>query len=149
MAKLELGVVHLKSKTKSKGYTLDLNINQKDLCQSIFNKCVKDHGGYIRVTFSTPMKSRTTGQNRHLNGHIQQICEDTGNSFELVKLAVKEIAIDMGYPMLLDVNGNPVIGMFGIRMAQSESDSSTLECALLIDAVHLMADELNIKLKED
>lgn len=151
MSKLELGVIKLKNQTSNR-LTLDLNMNQKELCQNIFKECVEKHGGYIRVTFQSPAKMRTTGpksQNRHLNGHIQQICEDTGNEFDLVKLAVKERAIDMGYPMLYNSNGQPRTGLFGIRLAMSESDATIEQCSLLIKAVHLFAAEAGIVLRED
>lgn len=150
MSKVELGVVKLIEKQGH--YALDLSENQKQQCQDLFKKCAVKHNYYCRVKFSTPKRLRSTGknsQNAHLNGHIQQICEDTGNEFDLIKLAVKERAIDMGYPMLLDSNGNPKIGLYGIRLAQSESDSSTEECKILIDAVHLIASEMGICLREE
>ena len=150
MAKLELGVVKLKNQT-SNTYTLNLSQNQKDLCQEMFKNCVDKYGGNIRVVFQTPKRLRSTGersQNRHLNGHIQQICEDTGNEFDLVKLAVKERAIDMGYPMIYDKNGEPKKGLFGIRLAKSESEATIEECTLLINAVHLFAAEAGIYLRE-
>lgn len=150
MAKLELGVVRLVK--NGIHYGLALTDRQKQLCQNHFKICDDKHNGYIKVTFSTPRKIRSTGknsQNAHLNGHIQQICEDTGNEFDLVKLAVKEKAIDMGYPMLLDSNGNTKRGFYGIRLAQSEADASVEECKILIDSVHLMAAELCITLREE
>lgn len=150
MAKVELGVVKLIQ--KGRHYALDLNEQQKSICQNLFSLCAKKHNYYVRVKFSTPARARSTGyksQNTHLNGHCQQIAEDTGNDFALVKLCVKEKAIDMGYPMLYDDNGNPKVGMHGIRLAQSESDASTVECKILIEAAHLIAAEYGVNLIEE
>lgn len=62
----------------------------------------KKYGGYFRVKLNMPYKPRTTGensQNHHLNGHIVQICNETGNDYNTVKNAVKMIAVEkMNYP---------------------------------------------------
>jgi hypothetical protein len=150
MPKVELGVVKLIK--QGQHYALALTEQQKQVCQNLFAICDKKHNLYCRVEFSTPKRKRTTGehsQNAHLNGHIQQISEETGNPFDLVKLMVKEQAIDMGYPMLLNSNGEPVTGLYGIRLAISESEASIEECKLLIDSVHLIAGELDIILREE
>lgn len=147
MASVKLGVVQLKK--QGHHFALDLNDEQKQQCQTLFDICFNKKGGYVRVEFKTPARQRTTGknsQNAHLNGHIQQICEDTGNGFDIVKSVVKDRAIEMGYPML---DGICKYNMIGLKMGQSEADASIEECAILIDAVHILADELNIRLKEN
>ena len=150
MASVKLGVIKIVK--KGQHYALDLNQEQKEQCQHLFDLCFNKKGGYVRAEFKTPAKQRSTGknsQNSHLNGHIQQICEDTGNSFDIVKLAVKEQALDRGYPMLLDKEGVPQVGLFNIRLGISEADSTVEECKILIDAVHLLAAEYDIRLRED
>lgn len=87
-------------------------------------------------------KARTTGersQSHHLNGHVQTIAMETGNDFQAVKEVVKMRAISMGYPFKT---------YHGITVPQSEADASTVECALLIDAVHQLAAEEGIVLVE-
>jgi hypothetical protein len=146
LASVKLGVVKLKKVGLHFG--LDLNDNQKQQCQNLFDICVNKKGGYVRVEFKTPAKQRSTGansQNAHLNGHIQQLCEETGNKFDIVKEVVKDRAIEMGYPML---DGVLKYNMIGLKMGQSESDSSVEECKILIDAVHIIADEMEFKLRE-
>ena len=106
-------------------------------------KCRDKHNDYVLVTLQPPKKPRTTGegsQNHHLNGHIMQICNETCNSYAAVKDEVKRIAVEtMGYPYEI-VNGH--------IHPKGESDSSTDECALLIEAAHVLAADLGIILQE-
>ena len=107
-------------------------------------KCRDKHNDYVLVTIASPKRPRTTGdgsQNHHLNGHIMQICAETGNDYDAVKNAVKMIAVEqMGYPYT---------DFHGVITPKSESESSTDECAKLIEAAHILAADLGIILKED
>ena len=107
-------------------------------------KCRDKHNDYVLVTIASPKRPRTTGdgsQNHHLNGHIMQICAETGNDYDVVKNAVKMIAVEqMGYPYT---------DFHGVITPKSESESSTDECAKLIEAAHILAADLGIILKED
>ena len=94
------------------------------------------------VKIAPPRKLRSTGewsQNHHLNGHIQQICVETGNDFAAVKAVVKQMAVSMGYPFRT---------FRGMVIPYSEAEASVQECAILIEAVHRLAAELGINLKE-
>ena len=106
-------------------------------------KCRDKNNGYVLVTLQPPKRPRTTGadsQNHHLNGHIMQICAETGNDYDAVKDAVKMLAVEsMGYPY-------KTIG--GQIVPQRERDCSTDECALLIEAAHVLAADLGIILQE-
>jgi hypothetical protein len=106
-------------------------------------KCRDKYNDYVLVTMQPPKHSRTTGkdsQNQHLNGHIMQICNETKNSFEAIKYCIKMLAVEeMGYPYeIID----------GHIWPQSESDASTDECALLIEAAHVWAAHNGIILQE-
>ena len=107
-------------------------------------KCRDKHNDYVLVTIQPPKRPRTTGdgsQNHHLNGHIMQICAETGNDYEAVKNAVKMLAVEqMGYPYT---------DFHGVITAKAESESSTDECAKLVEAVHILAADLGIVLKEE
>ena len=107
-------------------------------------KCRDKHNDYVLVTIASPKRPRTTGdgsQNHHLNGHIMQICAETGNDYETVKNAVKMLAVEqMGYPYT---------DFHGVITPKPESESSTDECAKLIEAAHILAADLGIILKED
>lgn len=106
-------------------------------------KCRDKHHDYVLLTLQPPKRPRTTGegsQNHHLNGHIMQICNETGNSYNAVKDEIKRIAVEnMGYPYEL-VNGH--------IHPQGESECSTDECAKLIEAAHVLAADLCIILQE-
>ena len=106
-------------------------------------KCRDKYGDYVLVTMQPPKRPRTTGkgsQNHHLNGHIMQICNETQNSYNAVKDEIKRIATEeLGYPYE-EINGH--IHPIG------ESESSTDECALLIEAAHVLATDLGIILQE-
>ncbi len=101
------------------------------------------HNDYALVTIEPPKRSRTTGegsQNHHLNGHIMQICNATGNDYDFVKTAVKMKAVEnMGYPYM---------EFAGVIVPKPERESSTDECAKLIEAAHVIAAEYGIILQE-
>ena len=106
-------------------------------------KCRDKHNGYVLVTVQPPKRPRTTGegsQNHHLNGHILQICNETGNDYDTVKDAVKQLAVEqMGYPY-------KTIG--GRIVPQRERECSVEDCAKLIEAAHVLAADLGIILQE-
>ncbi len=106
-------------------------------------KCRDKHNDHVLLTIQPPKKPRTTGkhsQNHHLNGHIMQICGETQNSYSAVKDEIKRIAAEeMGYPCE-EVNGH--------RHPVGESESSTEDCAKLIEATHVLAADLGIILQE-
>ncbi len=106
-------------------------------------KCRDKHNDFVLLTIQPPKKPRTTGegsQNHHLNGHIVQICNETGNCYDDVKDAIKQIAVEqMGYPYKT---------IAGKIVPLRERESSTDECAKLIEAAHLLAADLGIILQE-
>lgn len=105
--------------------------------------CKNKNNDFVSLTLARPRRPRTTGegsQNHHLNGHIMQICQETGNDYDTVKNAVKMIAVEqMGYPHT---------ELHGTITPKPESESSTEECALLIEAAHILAAELEMILQE-
>jgi len=105
----------------------------------------------IHVLIEPEKKKRSVGyksQNHHLNGHIQQIAMCTGQPFDDIKKYVKQQAVSMGYPML-ERFGQPVRDLWGNVQGISESDSTSDQCALLIEATHQLAAELGIILQEE
>jgi len=86
---------------------------------------------------------RSTGwksQNHHFWGHVRQIAMSTGENLHDVARYVKERAVGMGYPYRID--------RWGRLVAKSESDATTQEATILIDACHIVAAELGIILEE-
>lgn len=112
--------------------------------EHITEKSEAKNNGYVRIRISLPGRPRTTGeksQNRHINGHIQQIAIETGNDFEVVKMAIKSAAISEGYGFQTLPDGSvwPI----------SESEATIEQAAVLIETIHRFAMEWGIILKED
>jgi len=119
--------------------------------KQLLEYCVEKRGGFISLSLSPPKRPRSTGkgsQSHHFNGHCQQIATLTGQPFDDIKKFVKEQAIDRGYPLLEDDNGNMILDMWGNKQGISEADCTIEDCKHLIDQVHQLADEMDIKLEE-
>lgn len=114
-------------------------------------KAAEKHGGYLTVTLQTSQRPRTVGersQNHFINGAIQQICEETGNDFDDVKMYVKRKSFRRGYPMKRDENGNIIYSLIdGQPIPESEAKISTVEAGYLIEEIIHLAAELGIVLK--
>jgi len=98
----------------------------------------------LHTRIAPPRKPRSTGpfsQSHHFNGHVQQMCLHTGDTFDDLKMHVKRIAVGMGYPYHTD--------SFGDMVPNSESEASTDECAILIEAVHMIASDIGVILREE
>ena len=103
-----------------------------------------EDGKLYKVKITKMRGKRSTGwqsQNHHINGHIQMICVETGNSFSAVKDRMKELAVARGYPIetLPDCSIKPV----------SESIIDSAQAGYLIDAIHQFAAEWDIRLREE
>lgn len=135
----------LRARLAEDGVFLEFPQNEglKEALKKAALQCEQKANGWALITLQPPKRPRTTGegsQNHHLNGHIEQIALETGNAQSVIKLAVKKLAVDQfGYPTLMV--GNNVI-------PQSESECSTEECGMLIEACHLLAADLGIILRE-
>jgi hypothetical protein len=108
------------------------------------------HGDYYRISLQIPYKKRTTGyksQNHKLNGGIMALCEWSGQDFAEIKMLIKERALKRGYPPQTDEDGEIIVNRrTGIPLPKSESDCSTVECALLIDELEQLAAEMEFVL---
>lgn len=110
----------------------------------VLGVCRDKYEDYVSCVFAPPYKPRTTGensQNHHLNGHILQVCNETGNDYDTIKYCVKMTAVEkFDYPYT-EIAGHIV--------PKRERDCNTEECAKLIEAAHLLAAELSIVLREE
>ena len=115
----------------------------QEAIRKVLRTCKEKNNDFVSVTFARPYKPRTTGpesQNHHLNGHIMQICEETGNDYEAVKYCVKMIAVEqMGYPFTT---------VAGYVWPKRERSSDTEECNKLIEASHVLAAQMGIIIRE-
>lgn len=112
--------------------------------RSLLSICRDKKNDYVNVTLDVPHIPRTTGphsQNHHLNGHILQICNVTGNDYDTIKYCVKMTAVEqLGYPSTT---------VAGHVLPKRERDCDTEECGKLIEASHFLAATLGIVLCED
>ena len=124
-------------------FDLPQDAGAREAIRRELERCRDKNNDFVLITMQPPKRPRTTGpesQNHHLNGHIMQICNETGNDYDTVKDAVKQLAVEqMGYPY-------KTIG--GRIVPQRERECSTDECAKLIEAAHILAAELGIILQE-
>ena len=124
-------------------FELPTNPEVLEALKRLLKACRDKCGDYVSLTLQKPVKPRTTGpdsQNHKLNGCIMQICNETGNDYETVKYCVKMIAVEkLGYPFT-EISGHV--------LPKRERDCSTVECSKLIEAVYMLAAELQIVLKE-
>lgn len=118
--------------------------NARQALVKLLATCRDKNNDFVTVSLSRPRKPRTTGpgsQNHHLNGHIMQICQETGNDYDTVKNCIKQIAVEQfGYPYQ-EVAGHII--------PKAERETSTEECALLIEASHYLAADLGLILREE
>ena len=115
----------------------------KPVFNDVLEFCNKHRNGYLRLQVSPPEKKRTTGEGsqcNHINGHVQQIANEIGEDFDIVKMEAKRKAMNRGYPYRTDAFGN--------AQPLSESNISTEAAGYLIEALHEIAAFLNITLKE-
>lgn len=118
----------------------------------LLQRAAEKHGGYLSVTLELPKRPRSTGQhsqNHRINGFIQQICAETGNDFDDVKMYCKRKALRRGYPVKTDAKGNPLYSIqTGEVIPESESKIDVQAAGLLIEEIEQLAAELGIMLEE-
>lgn len=124
-------------------FDLPQDAGAREAIRHELEKCRDKNNDYVLLTLQPPKRPRTTGkdsQNHHLNGHLMQICQETGNTYDAIKYCVKMLAVEeMGYPYEM---------IYGHIWPKPESESSTDECALLIEAAHVWAAHHGIILQE-
>jgi hypothetical protein len=121
----------------------EVPINAWPILVELVQKMKDKRGGFAKVTIDLPSKPRTTGeksQGHHINGHIAQIANQTGNDFDSVKLYCKREAISRGYPF--DTINH-------VMIPWSETRIDTIQAVFLIDTIHQLAAEMDIILTEE
>ena len=124
-------------------FELPQDAGAREAIRRELERCKNKNNDYVLLTMQPPKRPRTTGkdsQNHHLNGHIMQICQETGNDYDTIKYCVKMLAVEqMGYPYKT---------VAGHILPQPERECSIEECGLLIEAAHILAAQLSIILQE-
>jgi hypothetical protein len=119
-----------------------------------YARLIKEIGdGLYTVEIKKYRKLRSTGEysaNHHLNGHCQQIANESGHDFHDVKMYVKMLAIKRGLPLKTNPDGSYVYSLStGEPMPISEADMDSLQCSWCIEEAHILAGELGIVLQEE
>lgn len=115
----------------------------------IYKQADRSDGGYVNICISTVRKPRSTGwksQNHAINGFVQQIANETGEDFGVIKMHCKRKALTRGYP-LMERDGAIIYSQItGEAIPESESNISTIEAGYLIDEIQQLSSELGIVL---
>ena len=125
------------------GFSVDIPKYHIDAWTIMLERMREQRNFNLYLKIDRPKKPRTTGfrsGNSHFNGHCQQLCSETGDYFDDMKMNIKRKAIAKGYPTRLN--------SFGDLVPISEADSSTTEISILIETAHEVASFLNVNLKE-
>lgn len=89
----------------------------------------------IRVIISPVFEQRTNKQNALFHKKLKTIELLTGLPWEEAKEQIKSLAIDMGYPYVLDDDGSPKLDGNGNMIPISSSDASISEMKILFTAL--------------
>ena len=102
MAEIKVTLKRINEKGRI-AFEVPAEIEVQEALRNVLRTCRDKYNDYVSVTFKPPYKPRTTGkgsQNHHLNGHIMQICNVTGNDYETIKYCIKMTAAEQyGYPV--------------------------------------------------
>lgn len=119
---------------------------QRDI---VMQRCKEKHNGYVTITFSTPHRPRSRGQQGLVHDWFQDIAEYTGNTLDHVKMGLKIMAMDEGWPMQRDNDGNAIIDPFtGKTKPISEADASIEQETILMNVTRRFAAEYKIPLRK-
>lgn len=96
--------------------------------------------GSIKVTVEPNFRKRTLKENAYFHVLCKRLAEMAGGTPEDIKDMAKVKAVELGYPVDRDDQGNPKTNQYGICGIPS-SEANVGECVLLIEAVHMLASE--------
>jgi len=118
----------------------------EDRYEAILAKALKGDGT-IKVTVEPNYQQRTLKENAYFHVLCKRLSEMAGGTAEDIKEMAKAKAVSLGYPVKTNEHGNPVVGEHGVKGIPS-SEANVGECALLIEAVHMLASENGYSLED-
>jgi hypothetical protein len=117
--------------------------------RDILDYCEKKRNGYLRVQVSPPYVRRSRGQQGLVHDWFQDIAVFTGNDLGHVKMAMKIMAMDEGWPPMRHADGSPVIDILtGKPKPMSEGEASIEEEQILLRVTERFAAEYGIELRK-
>lgn len=121
--------------------------------QAEYRELVLKSPDQLDLELSLHKKMRSIGpysQGNHFNGHVQQICAETGNEFNDVKLYIKKQAMKRGLRYKTRDSGEIIYSLIDLEpMPISEAEMTSEECSWCIEEAHILAAELGITLHEE
>jgi len=115
--------------------TIEVPITERYNLKAIMDKSAAKHGGCITVDISTPKRPRTTGphsQNSCVWGWVETIAEVLDMDRDRVYQAMKRMAVDNGYPTVLNE-------LDGCEEPKSQADATVEECSILLKTIEIFA----------
>ena len=137
----KLPAVEFRTTEKGEDYYITLKV-PRDLRPETEAALSSLVSGYASINIAKPHKPRTTGegsQSHHFHGHCGSIALALCLPPDMVKQALKIMAIDDGYP-------GQVVG--NVKVPMSEADADTVQETILIETAHRFAAEHGIQLIE-
>ncbi len=134
------------------GYGLRFPSDIKGSFNAMCKEAKRQRNGFVTVKVTLPRRYKSTGknsQNSHFHGHCNQIALETGNEFGTVKEYCKSKAVSMGYAQKTNPNGEPLFDFNGSPVGISFADASREDASIAIEATHVLAADLDIKLMEE
>jgi len=116
------------------------------------NMLSKQKAPYLQVTFQAPFRPRSTGrgsQSAKFHAIVAQICVQTQDDFERLKMELKQKAIARGWPFDVVHYKTPEGVLVEMSIAQSESRASVEQESILIDVAEQDAAEKGVVLTEE
>jgi hypothetical protein len=110
-------------------------------------EAAKQNDGMVKVTVEPNFKQRSSKCNAYFHVLCGMLSEMSGATKEQVKEMAKTKAVALGYPILLDEDEVMVTNEYGFAGIPS-SQSTDAQCALLCEAVHMIAGEYGYYLED-
>ena len=115
------------------------------------NLLSKQKAPYLQMTFQAPFRPRSTGkgsQSAKFHAIVAQICVQTQDEFDRLKMELKQKAIARGWPFDIVHYKTPEGVLVEMAIAQSEARASVEQESILIDVAEQDAAEKGVILEE-
>jgi hypothetical protein len=116
--------------------------------RSVASEAMNLCDGMVLVTVVPKPRGRTVKENSYLHLLIKRMASVSGIGLDSVKEYVKSRAVAIGYPPKTDEKGGPIRTEGGDVLGKDSHLATVEECALLIEACHIVAGEWGFTLED-
>jgi len=109
---------------------------------------LREHGR-VRVTIRPFREKRSIEQNKLFSLFCRRIAKQTGMRFDDVKEIIKSYAVDIGYPVARNADGDLLTDERGELVPLPSHLADTAEFSILLDACHQIAYEYNLTISSE